>query len=101
MSVSGNGHFFEVRSSRYVLDGLKRIRDEEIENGRGERFLEVLRAIHDRLRKDPTSFGEPLYRLAALKLVVYVGILSPLVVQFAIHEEKPLVLLRGVHRMSE
>lgn len=38
--------------------------------GNSERFIQALRALHDRLGKDPNGFGEPLYRLPALKMVV-------------------------------
>ena len=62
----------------------------------GEAINASLRTILDRLQKEPDRLGEPLYRLPALKLLVYQVIVSRLVVDYAVHEERPLVLLKGV-----
>jgi hypothetical protein len=93
-----NGQFFDVVCSQQVLDLLKEIQAKEIDNGKGEQFLEPLRAIYDRLRKDPENFGARLYRLPALRVVVYTAVVPPLGVQYAVHEEKPLVFIRWFQR---
>jgi hypothetical protein len=100
MTSSGNGHFFEVRSSQSVLHTLKQIQAEEIKNGQGKRFLEALRALYDRLRRDPQGFGEPLYRLPALRLVIYTALVTPLAVHYAVHEERPLVFIKWLQSTS-
>jgi hypothetical protein len=94
MKPSGNGHFFQVESSQQVLDLLKQIQAEEIDKGQGKPFLDAVRAMYDRLRTDPEGFGVQLYRLPVLKLVVYTATVAPLAVQYAVHEEKPLVFIR-------
>jgi len=101
MSETGNGNLFHVEASGKVLGELNAIRLRAKKAGKGQRFLAALRAIHDRLQKNPKEFGEPLFRLPALKIVVYVGIVNPLVVQYGVHEEKPLVLLRGINDISK
>jgi hypothetical protein len=101
MISSGNGHFFEVRCSQQVLHTLKQIQTDEANKGQGKPFLEVLRALHDRLRRDPQGFGEPLYRLPALRLTIYLALVAPLAVHYAVHDERPLVFIKWVHATSE
>ena len=57
--------------------------------------LGAYRQIVEQLRTDPLTFGEPLYHLPVLKLQVRQAIILPLVVDFAVHEELPLVFIRG------
>jgi hypothetical protein len=45
------------------------------------------------------NFGEPLYRLPALQLVVCHAVLDVLVIDFAVHEERRLVFIRGFKAM--
>src|SRR5260370_25393359 len=86
--------------SRQVLKTLKAIQIRAKKAGKGKQFLEALRAINDRLRNNPKGFGEPLYRLPSLKLVVYAAVLYPLAVHYGVHQEKPLVFLPWVRDMS-
>jgi hypothetical protein len=69
-----------------------------VEPGRG--FLTALRQIVQRLRTDPLTFGEPQYGLPALHLVVRHAIVAPLVVDYAVHTERPLVFIRGFKLLS-
>jgi hypothetical protein len=71
-----------------------------MQQGLGAAFLEKLRIVNDRLRNDPHGFGEALYRLPALKLQIYQGVVIPLVVTFGIHDELPLVFVRVVKLLS-
>lgn len=98
---SGNGHFFEVRTSQQLLGALEHIKQQELQKGEGKRFLNALRSLYDRLRRDPHAFGEALYRLAGLRLTVYSGLSGPLAVQYAIHDEKPLVFIKSVQWLAE
>jgi hypothetical protein len=59
-------------------------------------LIAALRQIYKRLRKDPCDFGESLYRLPALKLVLCQAVIARLLVDYAIHEDLPLVFIRGV-----
>jgi hypothetical protein len=68
--------------------------------GRSKRFLASVKEILERLRADPVTFGEPLYRLPTLKLLVCHGLVSFVVVDYAVHEEKPLVFIRGFKMLS-
>jgi hypothetical protein len=58
--------------------------------------LAALRSIDDRLHRDPLVFGEQKYHYRGLKLELRVGIEPPLIVRYAVHEQKPLVIIKDV-----
>jgi hypothetical protein len=64
--------------------------------GTGEAFIATLRVIQGRLERAPAELGEPLFRLPAMRLLVYSGIVSSVVVTYAVHETLPLVVIWGV-----
>jgi hypothetical protein len=47
----------------------------------------------------PTNLA--LYRLPALRLKVRHGAMGPLLIYFAVHEDKPLVFIKGVALLPE
>lgn len=98
MSSQGNGRplRYDVRCSEKIKATIKQLHQQASEQGKGQQFLDSLRTILDRLQEDPDRLGEPLYRLPALKLLVYQVIVSRVVVDYAVHEEKLLVFLKGV-----
>ena len=100
MTNHGNGLIYEVRLSQQIKQKIIDLHQQAILRGEGQRFLDSLRAIHNRLRQDPTNFGEPLYRLPALRLLVYQVVVSRIAVHYGVHEEKPLVFLKGVQLLS-
>jgi hypothetical protein len=55
--------------------------------GTASQFLAAFRQIVARLHTDPIPFGEPRYRLPALRLLVMQAVLSPVVVDYAVHED--------------
>jgi hypothetical protein len=88
-----------------ILSGLVKAQLEALHSqaaqlGKGKAFVATLRRVVERLRRDPLEFGEPRYRLPALKLVVYQGAISPLVVDYAVHAEKTLVFIRAFGLLS-
>jgi hypothetical protein len=102
MRSQGNGQpvRYEVRLSQQTKALLKQQHREAAEAGKGKEFLASLRHIIDRLRRDPLEFGDPLYRLPALKLLVCQAIVRPIAVDFAVHEEQPLVFIRRFRFLS-
>jgi hypothetical protein len=89
-----------VRLSQQTKALLKQQHREAAGAGKGKRFLTSLRHILERLRQDPLAFGDPLYRLPALKLLVCQAAVLPIVVDFAVHEERPLVFIRRFRVLS-
>ena len=45
---------------------------------------------------DPYDFGEPLYRLPALRMQIRHGAILPLFIDYGVCEDRPLVFIRGV-----
>ena len=54
----------------------------------------------EQLRKRPARFGEPLYRLPALRMEVRHAVLRPIAVQFGVCEDRPLVFIKSVTLLS-
>jgi hypothetical protein len=79
---------------------LKKFHQDAMTHGIGEHFLTAFRYILLRLRTDPLVFGEALCRLPVLELAVRQAIVSPLVVDYAVHEERLLVFVRGFKILS-
>jgi hypothetical protein len=72
MNSASNGHVgFKVVPVGTVKADLRRFHKELMHQGKGTAFLGVLRQVNDRLSNDPRGFGETLYRLPALKLLVH------------------------------
>jgi hypothetical protein len=101
MSTSSNGSGeFDVFPIGKVKEDLKRFHREQMLKGKGGAFLSALTKINARLRKNPREFGESLYRLPALKLLVYQAIIAPIVVTYGVHEELPVVFVHVVGLLS-
>jgi hypothetical protein len=53
--------------------------------GRSKRFLTAVRQVVERLQNEPMNFGERLYRLPALRLLVFQAVIDFVVVDYAVH----------------
>jgi len=91
---------FAVSMSIQTGETLKQLHVQAVMLGHGQRFLDAFRQILDRLRNSPFTFGEPVYRLPVLYLQVRHAVILPLVVDYAVHEDKPLVFIRGFKLLS-
>ncbi|HMF17503.1 MAG TPA: hypothetical protein VKE98_09870, partial [Gemmataceae bacterium] len=60
----------------------------------------AIEEILQRLRTNPTNLGEPLYRLAALGLEVRTCVIRPIGMDFAVHQERFLVFIKGVKLLT-
>ena len=90
-----NGQRYEVHCSGAIAKELLQIQKRAKAEGRGDAVLVVIRALHNRLVHDPLELGEPLYHLPKLRLQVRHCALGPLLLDFAVHEDKPLVFIKG------
>jgi len=100
MTSPGNGLVYEVKLSQRTRETIKQLYQQAADQGQGQRFLASLRIIHDRLRIDATNFGEPLYHLRALKLMVYQVVVLPVVVVYVVQEEKTFAFLKSVKMLN-
>lgn len=93
---NGQAREYEVIVSGQTRSAIKKCQREAIQAGRGKAFLAAFRTVIARLHRDPLGFGEILYHLPALKLVVCQGGCTFIIVDFGVHEEQPIVFLRGM-----
>ena len=93
---SGQPVIYKVVVSQRLRTAVREVHAQAAARGRGYEFLDAIRTITKRLQSDPREFGEPLYRLPALGLMVYHVFVSRVAVHFAVHDEKPLVWIRSV-----
>lgn len=95
-SAADNGGPFQVDCSRVVARELRRLQERAVLEGRGDLVAAAFRQILKRLKHDPRQFGEPLYRLPALRMQIRQGAIRPLFINFGVCEDRPLVFVRGV-----
>jgi hypothetical protein len=95
-SSASNGGRYEVLCSTAIAQQIKDLQERASAEGRGAQFLRALRSIARHLTYDPNNFGEPLYRLPALRTDVRVGVVLPLSIDFAVSEERQVVFIKGV-----
>jgi hypothetical protein len=95
------GPRYEVHASGVIVEALRRAQRRAAREGRGEKALTALRQIYRRLQDNPTAFGEPLYRLPGLRMQVRTCVVLPLLVDFAVCEDHPLVFLKNVKLLTD
>jgi hypothetical protein len=102
MTDQGNGQspVYDVRQSARLKAILLKLHAQAAQRGDGKRFVSAARQILSRLRADPVNLGEPSFHLPALKLTVYRVVIAPLVVEYGVHDERPLVFIRGYKLLS-
>jgi hypothetical protein len=102
MTSEGNGPplCYKVTMSEQTKAKLKQLHQAAMQRGEGQQFLNAFRHIVAQLRDTPLTFGDPLYRLPALRLLVHHGVIAPLVVYYGVHEERPLVFIAGFKMFS-
>lgn len=100
MASSNGKRGYEVHNSGAVAKEFLQLQEEATQQGRGEELLRATRAVYERLRKDPNEFGEPLYRLPALRMQLRCAAIRPLHVDFAVCEDRPLVFIRAVKLLA-
>ena len=98
-SGSSAGGRFEVHASGIVGRKLQELQRAAARAGFGPAFGAALHAMVVRFQHDPENFGEPVYRLPALRMQLRHAAIRPLFVHYAVCEDRPLVFLKGVAMM--
>jgi len=96
-----NGGSYQVFASANISRNVRRLYKQASKQGRAGAFVAAARQIGHRLMRAPLEFGEPLYRLPALRLQVRHAAIDPLLIHFAVHEDKPLVFIKSVALLPE
>jgi hypothetical protein len=96
-----NGPRWEVICSPINAEIIRQLWRRASRSGRGEAVTAAFRQIMERLQRDPAEAGEPSYRLPAMRLQVRRVVVRPLVVDFAVSEDHPLVFIKGAFLLSK
>ncbi len=91
MSETSNGPVrYQVTYSEFVRNELKKLITRVEQRGLGSQVRAAVREI-DRYLHEYPQFGQPLRDLSLESSQEWIGVVSPLVVRYAIYEEKRLV----------
>ena len=52
------------------------------------------------LKKRAANFGEPLYRLPVLRMIIRHALIRPIAILFGVCEDRPLVFIKSVTLLS-
>jgi hypothetical protein len=64
-------------------------------------FRDLLQVIQDQLSSNPVQWGDPLYRLKNLDLLVCRRIYERIIVEYAVHQEERVVFLKDLRLQPE
>ena len=99
MTDSSNGFnplHYRLGMTGPAKDEYRRIGVEAVDAGLGTNVKQAMRAIVARLRTDPAGFGEPLYRMTKLKMMIRCAAISPLFVEYGVPDTEPVIIIRKV-----
>jgi hypothetical protein len=97
---ANGGRRYQVHGSGLIVQSLRRIQRQAVRQGRGEEVLSAFRQIARQLQREPLRAGEPLYRLPGMRMQIRSVAVRPLVVDFGVCEDQPLVFLRAVKLLA-
>jgi hypothetical protein len=93
MSGSSAARYRVVRSEK-VRDQLRQWAETAKQTGLIGRYIEALRIIEEKLESAPLAWGDPLYRLPHLNLLLCRGIYWIFLVEYGVDESKRLVVIK-------
>lgn len=91
---------YEIHNSTAITRAFLQLQQQATREGRGQELLQAARRVAERLRRKPLELGEPLYRLPVLRMQVRCVALRPLYLDFAVCEDRPLVIIKAVRLFS-
>ena len=92
---------YEVHCSGAIAEALRALQRQSLGATRKRAIASAFRRIIARLQLNPVEFGEPAYRLPGLRLQIRTCVVGPLVVHFAVSEDRPLVFIKAVKLLSD
>jgi hypothetical protein len=91
---------YRVVLSEATRQQLLELQQRAVARGLGERILSAVKLVVARLQFDPLEFGEPRRELRALRLQERVAVVRPLVVLYAVDENRRLVYVTGFRGLA-
>lgn len=92
---------YKVVFSGRDLERLKGWARSAIAVGQGQAFLEFMRALQQKLATEPQTWGDPLYRLRNLGLVIYHRSHGIFQVLYALAEKRRIVYVKEIKLRPE
>ncbi len=93
-SLNGWHGPFKLTYSGQLLIDLQGLHVRALELGMAKIFRQALAAVLSQLKQSAREFGEALFDYKHVALQVRLGVIAPLAVQYAVHHQDPIVLLR-------
>ena len=95
LTPSSNGRQpYHVIMSQMVREEVKELQRDALRDDCAVEFLDAIKDIIVRLRNDPLAFGEPSFRLPALRMKVRYGMIRPVYISYGVSEDRPIVYIR-------
>lgn len=92
---------YSVDSTEFAVAQFPKLARNAIVRGRGRELARAMVRAQKRLRKTPLEVGEPLYRLRQMKMLVLRAVFPPLYVEYGVHEDRPVVIIRHVAGLAD
>ena len=86
----------QVHCSAIIAKALQQIQHDAKGSTQREAIASAFKQIVKLLQDNPQAVGEPYYRLPTLLLQIRTCVVYPLVVHFAVCEDRPLVFIKAV-----
>jgi len=96
MTSPNGSHQYRLILSNRQVQRIYELHDQALQRGLGDAFIAALKRIDKHLRANPVAFGDPRYRLPALKMTVYCRAIHPVIVDYGVNEEKRMVFMRSI-----
>ena len=98
--MSAEDIYFTIAYAQRVTDSLHAAGERAKAIGRAAEVRDAVRLLHNWLRADPESFGEPYRVHKGFALTEYLGFAGPLIVRYNIHHSSKHVFLLAPVRIA-
>ncbi|MBI3822101.1 MAG: hypothetical protein HY289_05400 [Planctomycetes bacterium] len=100
--MSPNGQAgYELRHLPIVVDQIKFLAEQAAVRGMQPQLGAALKTVLEKLRKEPSTWGDPDYNLKKPGGCVYHGIVEPVIVTYAVFEREKIVLITKVRWLPD
>lgn len=99
--MNGAHEPFTVEVTGFARAQIREISRRAIYTETGDAVAAAFRELLTRLRASARELGEPMYHLRKMRMEVRNAAVPPLYIEYGVHEEHPLVVIRQVARLSE